>query len=107
MTKEWPEISTKFSPVEIFNAWGDKNGRSGQELLQRRLTQDDHERLDDVFRELSSRFPAAVPHEVSADDFVEADSNVQDLPDEALATGTYLPLKWRQHLASVAVVSAT
>ncbi|KAH7943877.1 hypothetical protein HPB52_012429 [Rhipicephalus sanguineus] len=33
--------------------------------------------IADAFRELSSLFPAAVPHEVSADDFVEADCNVQ------------------------------
>ncbi|KAL1475021.1 hypothetical protein MTO96_037596 [Rhipicephalus appendiculatus] len=35
------------------------------------------ERIDEALRELSSRFPAAVPPEVSADDFVEADCNVQ------------------------------
>ncbi|KAH7942985.1 hypothetical protein HPB52_003055 [Rhipicephalus sanguineus] len=34
-------------------------------------------RIDDAFRELSSLFPAAVPPEVSVDDFVEADCNVQ------------------------------
>lgn len=37
----------------------------------------DNERMDDAFRELSSLFPAAVPAEVSADDFVNVDSNVQ------------------------------
>ncbi|KAL1472413.1 hypothetical protein MTO96_039348 [Rhipicephalus appendiculatus] len=37
----------------------------------------DDERIDDALRELSSLFPAAVPPEVSADDFVEADCNVQ------------------------------
>ncbi|KAL1444568.1 hypothetical protein MTO96_045486 [Rhipicephalus appendiculatus] len=37
----------------------------------------DDERIDEALRELSSRFPAAVPPEVSADDFVEADCNVQ------------------------------
>ncbi|KAH7947179.1 hypothetical protein HPB52_008060 [Rhipicephalus sanguineus] len=37
----------------------------------------DEERIDDAFRKLSSLFPAAVPPEVSADDFVEADCNVQ------------------------------
>ncbi|KAH7963517.1 hypothetical protein HPB52_021284 [Rhipicephalus sanguineus] len=72
----------------------------------------------DAFRELSSLFPAAVPPEMSADDFVEADCNVQavasladedtvaavagtqdaqadsssgdeDRPDEEVATRTY------------------
>ncbi|KAH7975393.1 hypothetical protein HPB52_001346 [Rhipicephalus sanguineus] len=37
----------------------------------------DNQRIDDAFRELSSLFPAAVPTEVSADNFVEADCNVQ------------------------------
>ncbi|KAH7955346.1 hypothetical protein HPB52_000381 [Rhipicephalus sanguineus] len=37
----------------------------------------DDECIDDAFRELSSLFPAAVPPEVFADDFVEADCNVQ------------------------------
>ncbi|KAG0416689.1 hypothetical protein HPB47_006226 [Ixodes persulcatus] len=37
----------------------------------------DEERIDDAFRELSALFPAAVPPEVSADDFVEVDCNVQ------------------------------
>lgn len=37
----------------------------------------DEERIDDAFRELSTLFPAAVPPEVSADDFVEVDCNVQ------------------------------
>ncbi|KAH7983013.1 hypothetical protein HPB52_008809 [Rhipicephalus sanguineus] len=37
----------------------------------------DDKRIDDAFRELSSLFPTAVPPEVSADDFVEADCNVQ------------------------------
>ncbi|KAL1414842.1 hypothetical protein MTO96_007105 [Rhipicephalus appendiculatus] len=37
----------------------------------------DDERIDDALRELSSLFPAAVPPEVSADNFVEADCNVQ------------------------------
>ncbi|KAH7982076.1 hypothetical protein HPB52_002871 [Rhipicephalus sanguineus] len=37
----------------------------------------DDECIEDSFRELSSIFPAAVPPEVSADDFVEADSNVE------------------------------
>ncbi|KAH7943455.1 hypothetical protein HPB52_008738 [Rhipicephalus sanguineus] len=34
-------------------------------------------RIDDAFRELSSLFTAAILPEVSADDFVEADCNVQ------------------------------
>ncbi|KAH7982572.1 hypothetical protein HPB52_005671 [Rhipicephalus sanguineus] len=48
----------------------------------------------DAFHELSSLFPAAVPPEVSADDFEEADCNVQavaSLADEAVVavvTGT-------------------
>ncbi|KAH7981840.1 hypothetical protein HPB52_001259 [Rhipicephalus sanguineus] len=33
--------------------------------------------MDNAFRELSSLFPAAVPPEVLADDFVEADCNVK------------------------------
>ncbi|KAH7983387.1 hypothetical protein HPB52_011534 [Rhipicephalus sanguineus] len=37
----------------------------------------DDKHIDDTFRELSSLFPAAVPPKVSADDFVEADCNVQ------------------------------
>ncbi|KAH7955841.1 hypothetical protein HPB52_004158 [Rhipicephalus sanguineus] len=37
----------------------------------------DDEHIDDAFRELSSLFPAAIPPEVSADYFVEADCNVQ------------------------------
>ncbi|KAH7969289.1 hypothetical protein HPB52_016578 [Rhipicephalus sanguineus] len=37
----------------------------------------DEGRIDDAFRKLSSLSPAAVPPEVSADDFVEADCNVQ------------------------------
>ncbi|KAH7961237.1 hypothetical protein HPB52_006080 [Rhipicephalus sanguineus] len=37
----------------------------------------DNECIDDVFRDLSSLFTAAVPPEVSADDFVEVDCNVQ------------------------------
>ncbi|KAH7969024.1 hypothetical protein HPB52_013696 [Rhipicephalus sanguineus] len=37
----------------------------------------DDERIDDAFCELSSLFTAAVPPEVSADDFVEVDCNVQ------------------------------
>ncbi|KAH7975396.1 hypothetical protein HPB52_001349 [Rhipicephalus sanguineus] len=37
----------------------------------------DDKRIDDVFHELSSLFPAAVPPEVSADDFEEADCSVQ------------------------------
>ncbi|KAH7963513.1 hypothetical protein HPB52_021280 [Rhipicephalus sanguineus] len=37
----------------------------------------DDKRIDDAFRELSSLFPAAVPPEVPADNFVEADCNVQ------------------------------
>ncbi|KAH9367372.1 hypothetical protein HPB48_010167 [Haemaphysalis longicornis] len=37
----------------------------------------DEERIDDAFRELSTLFPAALPPEVSADDFVEVDCNVQ------------------------------
>ncbi|KAH7955977.1 hypothetical protein HPB52_005310 [Rhipicephalus sanguineus] len=54
----------------------------------------DDKRTDDAFRELSSVFPAAVPPEVSADDFVEADCNVQavaSLAEEdivAAVTGT-------------------
>ncbi|KAH7955685.1 hypothetical protein HPB52_002883 [Rhipicephalus sanguineus] len=43
-----------------------KNGEDG-----------DDERIDDAFRESSSLFLAAIPPEVSADDFVEADCNVQ------------------------------
>ncbi|KAH7971589.1 hypothetical protein HPB52_000332 [Rhipicephalus sanguineus] len=70
----------------------------------------DDKRIHDVFRELASLFQAAVPPEVSADDFVEADCNVQagcsavagtqdaqadsssdeeDRPDEAVATRAY------------------
>ncbi|KAH7981697.1 hypothetical protein HPB52_000722 [Rhipicephalus sanguineus] len=55
---------------------------------------DNEERIDDAFRKLSSLFPAAVPPKVSADDFVEADCNVQalvSLADEdivAAAAGT-------------------
>ncbi|KAH7976909.1 hypothetical protein HPB52_021486 [Rhipicephalus sanguineus] len=37
----------------------------------------DDKRIDDAFHELSSFFPAAVPPEVSAGDFEEADCNVQ------------------------------
>ncbi|KAH7971992.1 hypothetical protein HPB52_004755 [Rhipicephalus sanguineus] len=37
----------------------------------------DDEFIDDTFRELSPLFTAAVPPEVSADDFVEADCNAQ------------------------------
>ncbi|KAL1466453.1 hypothetical protein MTO96_026714 [Rhipicephalus appendiculatus] len=37
----------------------------------------DDERIDDALRELSPLFLAAVPPEVSADDFVEVDCNVQ------------------------------
>ncbi|KAH7982367.1 hypothetical protein HPB52_004281 [Rhipicephalus sanguineus] len=37
----------------------------------------DNERIDNAFRELSSLFPAAVPPEVSADDFVEVECSVQ------------------------------
>ncbi|KAH7981873.1 hypothetical protein HPB52_001362 [Rhipicephalus sanguineus] len=37
----------------------------------------DDERINDAFRELSSLFTAAVPPELSADDFVEVDCNVQ------------------------------
>ncbi|KAH7968847.1 hypothetical protein HPB52_011726 [Rhipicephalus sanguineus] len=39
----------------------------------------DEERIDVAFCKLSSLFPAAVPPEVSADDFVEADCSVQAL----------------------------
>ncbi|KAH7938896.1 hypothetical protein HPB52_002184 [Rhipicephalus sanguineus] len=69
---------------------------------EQRTSEDcDDERIDDAFRVLSSLFPAAVPTEVSADDFVEADCNVQadaqadsssgdkDRPDEAAATSAY------------------
>ncbi|KAH7950744.1 hypothetical protein HPB52_000232 [Rhipicephalus sanguineus] len=85
----------------------------------------DEERID-MFRKLLSLFLAAVPPEVSADDFVEADCNVQavasladedivaavagtqdaqadsssgdeDRPDEAAAT--HAPLRWRQRSA--------
>ncbi|KAH9374653.1 hypothetical protein HPB48_017225 [Haemaphysalis longicornis] len=38
---------------------------------------DDVECMGDTFRELSFLFPAAVPAGVSADDFVNADTNVQ------------------------------
>ncbi|KAH7981707.1 hypothetical protein HPB52_000732 [Rhipicephalus sanguineus] len=54
----------------------------------------DDKRIDDTFHELSSLFPAAVPPEVSADDFEEADCNVQavaSLADEdivAVVAGT-------------------
>ncbi|KAH7969108.1 hypothetical protein HPB52_014685 [Rhipicephalus sanguineus] len=50
--------------------------------------------IDDAFHKLSPLFPAAVPPEVSADDFEEADCNVQavaSLADEdivAAVTGT-------------------
>ncbi|KAH7944546.1 hypothetical protein HPB52_021363 [Rhipicephalus sanguineus] len=37
----------------------------------------DDKRIDYAFHKLSSLFPAAVPPEVSADDFEEADCNVQ------------------------------
>ncbi|KAH7935057.1 hypothetical protein HPB52_003357 [Rhipicephalus sanguineus] len=41
------------------------------------------ERIDDAFRELASLFPAAVSPEVSADNFVEADCNVQAVASHA------------------------
>ncbi|KAH8009483.1 hypothetical protein HPB51_018003 [Rhipicephalus microplus] len=98
----WPDGEAGFETAELLEPGKD----------------DDDERIDVVFRELSSRFPAAVPHEVSADDFVKADCNVQvvasladedivaaiagtqdahadspcdqkDRPDEALATCAY------------------
>ncbi|KAH7975565.1 hypothetical protein HPB52_003245 [Rhipicephalus sanguineus] len=49
----------------------------------------DDERIDDASRELSSLFTAAAPPEVSADDFVEADCNVQavaSLTDEDIVS---------------------
>ncbi|KAH7973151.1 hypothetical protein HPB52_022157 [Rhipicephalus sanguineus] len=78
----------------------------------------DDKRIDDAFREVASLFPAAIPPEVSADDFVEADCNIravvslankdivaavagtqdaqadsssdeEDRPDEAAATRTF------------------
>ncbi|KAH7963473.1 hypothetical protein HPB52_021240 [Rhipicephalus sanguineus] len=48
----------------------------------------DDEHIDDAFREWSSLFPAVVPPEVSADDFMDADCNVQavaSLVDEDIA----------------------
>ncbi|KAH7983596.1 hypothetical protein HPB52_013065 [Rhipicephalus sanguineus] len=88
----------------------------------------DDERTDDAFRELSSLFTAAVSPEVSADDFVEADCNVQvvasladedivaavagtqnakadsssgdeDRPDKRWLHTSTPPLKWRQRSA--------
>ncbi|KAH7952181.1 hypothetical protein HPB52_019689 [Rhipicephalus sanguineus] len=88
----------------------------------------DEESIDNAFRKLSSLFSAAVLPEVSADDFVKADCNVQavaSLADEgivAAVAGTQdaqpdnssgdedrlrrrrlhahtPPLKWRQHSA--------
>ncbi|CAN8017543.1 unnamed protein product, partial [Ixodes persulcatus] len=50
----------------------------------------DEERIDDAFRELSALFPAAVPPEVSADDFGEVSCNVQAvarLADEDIVAG--------------------
>ncbi|KAH7969069.1 hypothetical protein HPB52_014322 [Rhipicephalus sanguineus] len=43
----------------------------------------DDKRIDDAFHELSSLFPAAVAPEVSADDFEEADCNVQAVASPA------------------------
>ncbi|KAH7972528.1 hypothetical protein HPB52_013106 [Rhipicephalus sanguineus] len=43
----------------------------------------DDERIDDAFRELASLFPAAVLPKVSADDFVEANCNVQAVASPA------------------------
>ncbi|KAH7952555.1 hypothetical protein HPB52_024009 [Rhipicephalus sanguineus] len=54
----------------------------------------DDKRIDDAFQELSSLFPATVPPKMSADDFEEADCNIQavaSLTDEdivAALTGT-------------------
>ncbi|KAH8040758.1 hypothetical protein HPB51_012928 [Rhipicephalus microplus] len=62
------------------------------------------ERIDDAFHELSSFFPAAVPDEVSAYDFVKADCNVQavaSLVDEdtsVASPGIQMQLPAAQHV---------
>lgn len=93
----------KFSLAEIFQRLARHEDRHSGQLLCKadfktaKLVEtgkdDDDVRTDDAFRELSSSFPAAVPHEVSADDFVTADCNVradssceEDRPNETLAT---------------------
>ncbi|KAH7972906.1 hypothetical protein HPB52_018636 [Rhipicephalus sanguineus] len=58
------------------NTFGFRTGFVTAELAE--TSEDgDHKRIDDAFHELSSLFPAAVLPEVSADDFEEADCNVQ------------------------------
>ncbi|KAH8029043.1 hypothetical protein HPB51_022163 [Rhipicephalus microplus] len=55
-------------------------------LLTGETSEDDNddECIEDAFHELSSRFPAAVPHEVSADDFMEADCIVRAVASLAI-----------------------
>ncbi|KAH9384867.1 hypothetical protein HPB48_026897 [Haemaphysalis longicornis] len=82
LTGAWPDVKTD-TVANCFRKAG-----FGMAELAETGEDGDEDRIDDAFRELSTLFPAAVPPEVSADDFVAVDCNVQavaSLADEDIA----------------------